>query len=113
MGAEAAGRQPGLQSRGRLNVGNLLGLHDGDNPHRWYSPANVDSVAYYITADLSKLDPKNADLLREPSCHVRDHATSSRYHRLIAQIKGRYKNVPGRRVGKHLRARWRRPSAST
>src|SRR6266567_6192325 len=23
-----------------LNVGDLLGLHDGDNPHRWYSPSD-------------------------------------------------------------------------
>ncbi len=76
-----------------LNVGRLLGLHDGDNPHRWYSPANVDSVAYYITAELSKLDPKNGDY------YARRLATFEttglrRYHQLIAQIKQRYENVP-------------------
>ncbi len=76
-----------------LSVGSRLGLHDGDNPHRWYSPADVDSVAYYFTADLSKLDPKHADYYaaRLATFETKDlHA----YHQLIAQIKSRYKGVP-------------------
>ena len=44
-----------------LTVGDLFGLKDGDNPHRWYDPADVEAVANAITADLQKLDPKNAD----------------------------------------------------
>jgi len=28
-----------------LTVGNLFGLHEGDNPHRWYDPADVEAVA--------------------------------------------------------------------
>src|ERR1700731_2046649 len=43
-----------------LTVGNLLGLKQGDNPHRWYDPANVDTVASTITADLKRLDPHDA-----------------------------------------------------
>ena len=76
-----------------LNVGSRFGLHDGDNPHRWYSPANVDSMAHYITADLSKLDPKNADYYarRLASFETR---TLEPYHRLIAQIKRRYGGTP-------------------
>jgi zinc/manganese transport system substrate-binding protein len=76
-----------------LTVGSELKLHDGDNPHRWYSPADVDSIAYYITADLSKLDPKNADFYarRLATFETKDlHA----YHQLIAQIKARYQGVP-------------------
>lgn len=76
-----------------LTVGSELKLHDGDNPHRWYSPADVDAVAYYITADLSKLDPKNADFYarRLATFETKDlHA----YHQLIAQIKDRYQGVP-------------------
>jgi zinc/manganese transport system substrate-binding protein len=76
-----------------LNVGSQFGLHEEDNPHRWYSPADVDSVAYYITADLSRLDPKNA------SYYARRLATFEttdlkRYHELIAEIKRRYAGVP-------------------
>ena len=43
-----------------LTVGNLFGLHEGDNPHRWYDPAEVEVVANTIAADLTKLDPKHA-----------------------------------------------------
>jgi zinc/manganese transport system substrate-binding protein len=76
-----------------LTVGTTFKLHDGDNPHRWYSPADVDGMAYYITADLSKLDPKNADYYaaRLATFETKDlHA----YHQLIAQIKQRYQGVP-------------------
>jgi zinc/manganese transport system substrate-binding protein len=76
-----------------LNVGDRFGLHEGDNPHRWYSPADVDSVAYYITADLSRLDPKNAGY------YARRLATFEttdlrRYHELISAIRRRYAGVP-------------------
>ena len=40
-----------------LTVGDLFGLKEGDNPHRWYSPADVDAVASAITAALTRLDP--------------------------------------------------------
>jgi zinc/manganese transport system substrate-binding protein len=76
-----------------LTVGSLFGLHDGDNPHRWYSPANVDSVAYYITADLSKLDPRNADYYASRLATFETRALKP-YYQLIAQIKSRYKGVP-------------------
>jgi zinc/manganese transport system substrate-binding protein len=76
-----------------LTVGGVLELHDGDNPHRWYSPADVNSIAYYIAAALSNLDPKNADFYaaRLATFETKDlHA----YYQLIAQIKRRYQGVP-------------------
>jgi zinc/manganese transport system substrate-binding protein len=76
-----------------LTVGRLLKLHDGENPHRWYSPADVDSVAYYITADLSKLDPRHAAYFARRLATF-ETTTLLPYHRLIAQIKSRYRDVP-------------------
>jgi zinc/manganese transport system substrate-binding protein len=76
-----------------LTVGSLFKLHDGDNPHRWYSPADVDSVAYYITADLSKLDPKNGDYYASRLATFETRRLKQ-YHQLISQIKDRYKGVP-------------------
>jgi zinc/manganese transport system substrate-binding protein len=76
-----------------LDVGSRLHLHDGDNPHRWYSPANVDSVAHYITADLSKLDPKNAKFYARRLAAFETTGLGG-YRRLIAEIKRRYANVP-------------------
>jgi zinc/manganese transport system substrate-binding protein len=75
-----------------LTVGDLFKLHTGDNPHRWYSPADVDSVAYYLTADLAKLDPKHSDYYarRLAAFETRDLKT---YHTLIAEIKRRYGGV--------------------
>src|SRR6516165_6992034 len=32
-------------SRIVLDVGKRFGLHDGDNPHRWYDPADVSTIA--------------------------------------------------------------------
>ncbi len=76
-----------------LNVGDLFGLHEGDNPHRWYSPADVDAVAYHITTDLSKLDPKHASYYAHQLATF-ETTGLKRYHQLIAQIKRRYAGVP-------------------
>jgi zinc/manganese transport system substrate-binding protein len=76
-----------------LTVGSVLKLHDGDNPHRWYSPADVDSVAYYLTADLSKLDPKHANYYASRLA-VFETKDLRPYHQLIAQIKHRYAKTP-------------------
>jgi zinc/manganese transport system substrate-binding protein len=47
-------------SRTVLDVGDLLGLGQGDNPHQWYSPSAVERVADRIAADYKRLDPKDA-----------------------------------------------------
>jgi zinc/manganese transport system substrate-binding protein len=76
-----------------LNVGDQLGLREGDNPHRWYDPAEVEAVANTIAADLSKLDPSNAKYYTNQLATF--EATGlKRYHQLIAQIKLRYAGVP-------------------
>jgi zinc/manganese transport system substrate-binding protein len=72
-----------------LNVGDQLRLHEGENPHRWYSPADVDSVAYYITRALSKLDPKHASYYGNRVATF-ETGELKRYHELIAQIRARY-----------------------
>jgi zinc/manganese transport system substrate-binding protein len=76
-----------------LNVGDLLGVKDGDNPHRWYDPANVESVANAITADLSKLDPRNASYFKARRAHF-EAAGLKRYHELIKNIGSRYQSTP-------------------
>jgi zinc/manganese transport system substrate-binding protein len=75
-----------------LNVGGLFKLHTGDNPHRWYSPADVDSVAYHVTADLTKLDPKHATYYARRLATFETKALHP-YHQLIAEIKRRYAGV--------------------
>ncbi|HJS93620.1 MAG TPA: zinc ABC transporter substrate-binding protein [Solirubrobacteraceae bacterium] len=76
-----------------LTVGSEFKLRGGDNPHRWYSPADVDGMAYYITAALSKLDPRNADYYAHRLATF-ETTDLDAYHRLISQIKRRYHGVP-------------------
>jgi zinc/manganese transport system substrate-binding protein len=78
--------------RSVLTVGDLLGLKEGDNPHRWYDPANVETVANAITADLKKLDPKNASYYDQRRAAFESRELAS-YHRVIAEIKRKYRGV--------------------
>lgn len=43
-----------------LDVGQLVGLQDGANPHRWYAPDDVGRVIERIAADLASIDAEHA-----------------------------------------------------
>lgn len=85
------GADPG--SRLVLNVGTLLGLGEGANPHQWYSPAHVHSVIAQITADYDKLHPADAGYFAQQREHL-ETTGLARYEQLIAQIRSRYAGVP-------------------
>jgi zinc/manganese transport system substrate-binding protein len=76
-----------------LTVGDLFGLKEGDNPHRWYNPADVEIVASTITADLKKLDPNDAAYYDEQHAVFENHDLAQ-YHAMIATIRRRYAGVP-------------------
>jgi zinc/manganese transport system substrate-binding protein len=76
-----------------LTVGDLLGLGEGENPHRWYDPANVEAVASAITVDLERLDPKDSVFFAHQR-RLFDGSGLARYHQLIADIHQRYAGVP-------------------
>jgi zinc/manganese transport system substrate-binding protein len=75
-----------------LTLGNLLGLREGANPHRWYSPADVEAVANAITADLEKLDPKDSAYYNQRRAAFENTGLAA-YHRLINAIRRRYTGV--------------------
>jgi zinc/manganese transport system substrate-binding protein len=82
-------------SNGRavLDVGNLLGLKQGDNPHQWYSPAHVHAVIEEIVADYERLRPADASYFARQKMAF-EKTGLARYDALIAQIRARYAGVP-------------------
>jgi zinc/manganese transport system substrate-binding protein len=79
--------------RATLTVGALFHLSQGDNPHRWYDPAEVERVASAIAAALSKLDPRHRDYF-EQRLRLFDASGLAAYHAQIAHIRSRYSGVP-------------------
>lgn len=78
-----------------LNVGDLVGVAAGGNPHRWYSPADVHRVAGAIARDYATLAPKHAGAFRKRLATFERRGLGE-YSRLIATIKRHYAGV---RVG--------------
>jgi zinc/manganese transport system substrate-binding protein len=76
-----------------LDVGHLLGLAQGANPHRWYDPADVEAVANALTIDLKTLDPKHAGYYDRQLAAFESRALAS-YHATIVAIRERYNGVP-------------------
>jgi zinc/manganese transport system substrate-binding protein len=76
-----------------ITVGGVLGLADGANPHRWYSPSNVDAIASSITADLQRLDAGHAAYYARRLAAF-ESAGLARYHAMISAIRARYAGVP-------------------
>ncbi|HEY7633373.1 MAG TPA: zinc ABC transporter substrate-binding protein [Thermoleophilaceae bacterium] len=82
-----------VSGREVLNVGDLVGIEAGGNPHRWYSPPNVRQVIDAITQAYARLEPKQAAYFeaQRRSFEMRGLA---RYKGLIASIRQRYAGVP-------------------
>jgi len=80
-------------SRIVVNVGDVLGLKDGDNPHQWYSPSSVGKVITAITAAYEKADPSQAAYF-DARKHLFETRGLARYHELLAEIRHRFARVP-------------------
>ena len=76
-----------------LDIGDLLGLKTGDNPHRWYFPDDVSRVIDRITTDLQSIDPANSSYYAQK--HDELSGTTLRgYHDLLSQIRTAYAGTP-------------------
>jgi zinc/manganese transport system substrate-binding protein len=76
-----------------LTVGDVVGVKPGGNPHRWYSPANVQQVIAEIVRDYTKLDPKGVGYFEQQQASFETRGLSE-YKRLIATVKRKYDGVP-------------------
>lgn len=75
--------------RTELDVGELLGLEAGDNPHQWYSPSAVHRVIDQISADYEDADPDRADYFRQRRRQFEGKGLAE-YDALVARIHARY-----------------------
>jgi zinc/manganese transport system substrate-binding protein len=82
-----------VSGRLAIDVGDLVGLKAGSNPHRWYSPTDVERVIAAITADYKRLDPGHAGYYESQKKRF-ESSGLARYKQLIASIKKRFAGVP-------------------
>jgi len=75
-----------------LDVGEVLGMKPGDNPHQWYSPSSVVLFIRHVSADLEALDTKDAAYFaaQEQAYETTD---LHQYRQLIAAIAHRYSGI--------------------
>jgi zinc/manganese transport system substrate-binding protein len=82
-------------ARGVLNIGDVVGVPVGGNPHQWYSPSSVNTIIGAIADEYARLDPADASYFASR----RDSFTNvdmKRYSDLLGQIK---KTYAGTKVG--------------
>jgi zinc/manganese transport system substrate-binding protein len=72
-----------------LDVGTLLGVPTGGNPHRWYNPGNVQTVIDKIVGDLQTLDPADRSYFSAQRTHFNTVALKQ-YHATVTAIRARF-----------------------
>jgi zinc/manganese transport system substrate-binding protein len=82
-----------LGSRVVLDVGQLLGLKAGENPHQSYAPSSVARVIGAISADYKRADPKDAAYFERQRTAFETQGLAQ-YNRLRSEIRSRYAGVP-------------------
>jgi zinc/manganese transport system substrate-binding protein len=81
-----------VSGRAVLNVGDLVGIKAGGNPHRWYSPSDVQKVIREIVRTYAKLDPKDAGYFKQQEARFQTQGLGQ-YKTLIATINRKYRGV--------------------
>ncbi len=76
-----------------LNVGTLLGIAPGGNPHRWYDPSDVRQVVATLVADYQRLDPTDRSYFAALGTRF-ETVELSQYHEVIAAIRAHYAGTP-------------------
>ncbi|MEA2225911.1 MAG: zinc/manganese transport system substrate-binding protein [Solirubrobacteraceae bacterium] len=76
-----------------LDVGDLLGLKEGDNAHQWYSPTSVYKVIDAIVADYDRLDPADSAYFAQQKRTLETQGFA-RYNQLRQEIRAKYEGVP-------------------
>ncbi len=72
-----------------LNVGDLIGVAVGGNPHRWYNPSDVQRVINQVVVDFQKLDPADKAYFSQQRTHF-DSVALEPYQAAVSAIKSKY-----------------------
>jgi len=78
-----------------LDVGDLVGVAPGGNPHLWYDPSYVDRFIGAATADLIRADPVDRAYFTARETSYEEVGLAA-YHATIDRIRARFQ---GTRVG--------------
>jgi zinc/manganese transport system substrate-binding protein len=76
-----------------LDVGQLVGVPDGGNPHRWYNPDDVAKVVDQLTQDFAKVDPADTAAFEQQKAAFQTQ-TLAAYTKVIEDIKRRFAGTP-------------------
>jgi zinc/manganese transport system substrate-binding protein len=76
-----------------LDVGSLLGVPDGGNPHRWYNPGDVKAVVARLVTDFGELDPSDRSYFKAQAAHF-ENVDLGPYNAVVAAIKAQYSGTP-------------------
>ncbi|HYL66275.1 MAG TPA: zinc ABC transporter substrate-binding protein [Nitrosopumilaceae archaeon] len=71
-----------------LNVADLLGKKQGDNPHFWYGPTYVNETLNKMYSDLVSIDPTNAAYYTQQYANL--NASLGHYNNRINEIKQQF-----------------------
>ncbi len=82
-----------VSGRTVVDVGDLLHLREGDNPHQWYDPSSVRKVVDAISSAYAQADPAHAAYFAaRKKRFTRDSLRE--YDRLRTEIRTRFAGVP-------------------
>jgi zinc/manganese transport system substrate-binding protein len=76
-----------------LDVGALVGVADGGNPHRWYNPTDVRTVIRQTVTDFQRLDPADRTYFAQRATWFETVALKG-YNTTIAAVRAKYANTP-------------------
>ena len=76
-----------------LNVGDLVGIPTGSNPHMWYNPVYVNATVKQMYADLVLIDPAHKSYYQQQYANV----TAS-----LAQVDGRMTEIRQQFAGRDV-----------
>jgi zinc/manganese transport system substrate-binding protein len=71
-----------------LNVADLLGKKEGDNPHFWYSPYYVNDTVKAMYSDLVSIDP--ADTAYYTQQYASLNSSLGQYNSRISEIRAQF-----------------------